>query len=188
MPERFCTQWGALIAPQTKYCVMCVTPVPQAQSMLAGAVERWVGHAAPIRSLAISRDGSRLLSGSEDGTVRLWDTAAGKEVLRLAVAGSQVTSVRFSPDEASAVVGYGENPTLHRAFRKRQRNSHRSRWSRRLFSRPRRSGTSVGRESVSEGASVAAKEWRYESFLGSSGPPRQMLTPHIPSTPITATM
>lgn len=89
--------------------MMCGTPVSPAQSTPAGIVERWAGHSAPVRSLAISRDGSRLLSGSEDGTVRLWDTAAGKEVLRLAIGGTQVTSVRFSPDQDRAVVGYGDN-------------------------------------------------------------------------------
>jgi WD40 repeat protein len=36
------------------------------------------GHAAPVRSVAWSRDGRRVVSGSMDGTVKIWDPAAGR--------------------------------------------------------------------------------------------------------------
>jgi WD40 repeat protein len=36
------------------------------------------GHTSPVWSVCISADGKRLLTGSEDKTLRLWDTATGK--------------------------------------------------------------------------------------------------------------
>src|SRR5579884_2766525 len=48
--------------------------------MAQAAVDRLEGHSRPITSLAFSPDGTRLLSGSEDGSVRLWDTATGQSV------------------------------------------------------------------------------------------------------------
>lgn len=46
-----------------------------------GPAKELPGHGGPVTSLATAAaDGSLLLSGSHDGTVRLWDVAGGKEV------------------------------------------------------------------------------------------------------------
>jgi len=39
------------------------------------------GHEGAVRSVAYSSDGQLLVSGSDDGTVRIWDTRTGDEVL-----------------------------------------------------------------------------------------------------------
>ncbi|NQT94185.1 MAG: WD40 repeat domain-containing protein [Lentisphaerae bacterium] len=62
-----------------------------------------VGHDGGVTSVCVSEDGQWVLSGSDDGTVRLWDfeTGTGKAVLEGHSLG--VTCVRFMPNEFRAV-------------------------------------------------------------------------------------
>jgi WD40 repeat protein len=48
--------------------------------------------------VALSPDGTRALTGSQDNTVKLWDALTGKEILTLTGHNEEVTSVSFSPD------------------------------------------------------------------------------------------
>jgi WD40 repeat protein len=56
------------------------------------------GHTSRVRSVAYSPDGSVLVSGSEDNTLRLWDTASGEELAVLEGHTGNVNAVAFSPD------------------------------------------------------------------------------------------
>ena len=56
------------------------------------------GHMRSVLCVAISPDGSRLATSSEDGTVKLWDSQTGQEVLTLRGHTDIVPSVAFSPD------------------------------------------------------------------------------------------
>ena len=46
---------------------------------------RLIGHRHVVCAVAVSPDGKSVFTGSEDGTVRLWDRKSGKEMRRLAV-------------------------------------------------------------------------------------------------------
>jgi len=56
------------------------------------------GHTNWVQSVAFSLDGQRLASGSEDQTVKIWDSVTGKELFSLKGHDGPVTSVAFSPD------------------------------------------------------------------------------------------
>jgi WD40 repeat protein len=59
-----------------------------------------------VTSVAFSPDGTRLLSGSSDNTLRLWDTKTGKQIGEpLQGHTAAVTSVAFSPDGTRLLSG-----------------------------------------------------------------------------------
>src|SRR5262249_46336962 len=51
-----------------------------------------------LRTLAFSPDGATLAGGGDDGRLRLWDVATGKEKQIFPADGSRVRSVAFAPD------------------------------------------------------------------------------------------
>ncbi|KAF8187946.1 hypothetical protein K438DRAFT_1834407 [Mycena galopus ATCC 62051] len=104
------TQWTYSI----KYCWTVVFSV-DGRRMAAGAyddgyiIRLWnarnrelehalAGHTQPVRSIAFSPDGSRLVSGSLDRTIRIWNADSGQTEQRFSANPSMITSVSFSPD------------------------------------------------------------------------------------------
>ena len=49
---------------------------PLAESM----VQKFQGHTGGLSSVALSGDGKRVLTGSDDNTAILWDAASGKKI------------------------------------------------------------------------------------------------------------
>jgi len=72
--------------------------VPQKPLILAG-------HSASVTSVAVSEDGTRALTGSADGTAKLWELRNGDEILTLKGHTEEVTCVAFSPDTPDAPGG-----------------------------------------------------------------------------------
>jgi WD40 repeat protein len=56
------------------------------------------GHSGLVNALAFSPDGKRLVSGSEDQTLKVWDLATGQALLTLRGHQDGVRTVAFSPD------------------------------------------------------------------------------------------
>ena len=66
-------------------------------------------HGATVRSVAFSPDGQRIVSGSEDNTVRVWDAQTGAPISNpLSGHTDWVGSVAFSPDGQRIVSGSGD--------------------------------------------------------------------------------
>jgi WD40 repeat protein len=69
------------------------------------------GHDGRVLDVAFSPDGHRLLSASEDGTARIWNTADGKLEHTLSGHGEAVNSAAYSPD-GRRVVTAGADGTV----------------------------------------------------------------------------
>ena len=71
------------------------------------------GHEGEVTSIAYSFDGRLLASGSDDGTVRIWNTRTGEEAMApLRSNEGQIKSIAFSPDGQHIVMG-GEGNAVH---------------------------------------------------------------------------
>jgi WD40 repeat protein len=65
----------------------------------------WKDHQGWVRSVALTPDGKRALSGSDDGTVRVWDLGERRELRRLAGHTAAVMGVAMSADGRLAISG-----------------------------------------------------------------------------------
>jgi hypothetical protein len=61
------------------------------------------GHQNSVNSVAFSPDGQRIVSGSYDNSVRVWDAVSGTQLLKLEGHQAWVWSVAFSPDGSSII-------------------------------------------------------------------------------------
>ncbi|KAJ6528815.1 WD40-repeat-containing domain protein, partial [Mycena capillaripes] len=86
---------------------------PQLVSITKGRMKQWPstiavleGHTSSVNSVAISRNGKRIVSGSNDSTVCIWDAETGAALSEpLKGHTSSVHSVAFSPDGKRIVSG-----------------------------------------------------------------------------------
>ena len=67
--------------------------------------ERLVGHTSNVFAVAYSPDGSRIVSGSWDNTLKIWDASSGKELATLSGHTNWVLAVAYSPDGSRIVSG-----------------------------------------------------------------------------------
>ena len=73
-------------------------------------VRTLVGHTGRINDCAVSPDGRRILSASDDHTLRVWDFATGRELFTLKGHAGPVTRCSFSPDgERIVSLGAGDD-------------------------------------------------------------------------------
>ena len=67
------------------------------------------GHKRFVKSVAFSPDGKRIVSGSWDVTLKVWDASTGRQLRTLKGHAAIVTSVAFSPDGKRIVSGSYDN-------------------------------------------------------------------------------
>lgn len=60
------------------------------------------GHSAKVTGVVFTRDGKRLFSAADDGTLRAWDLAGGKQLYSVAIGKLPLDGVAFAPDESAA--------------------------------------------------------------------------------------
>jgi len=70
-----------------------------------------IGHAMIVRSVAFSPDGKYAVSGSADGSVKLWDVASAREIRTFLGHEGSVNRVLFGP-KGEWVISAGENKSL----------------------------------------------------------------------------
>jgi WD40 repeat protein len=69
-------------------------------------------HSGAVTGIAFSPDGARVLtSGWTDGSVRVWETATGRECLRIQTGAAQVIALALAPGgKVVASAGFDQNP------------------------------------------------------------------------------
>ena len=63
------------------------------------------GHVAPVNSVAFSADGTKVLTGTDDGTARLWNALTGTEIEKFTGHTDLISAVAFSPEGAKVLTG-----------------------------------------------------------------------------------
>ena len=78
--------------------------LPESADQWAGESRRFVGHCSRATTVALLPDGKRAISGGEDGTVRVYDIASGRELRHWVGSDFKVFRLAVTPDGAKVVV------------------------------------------------------------------------------------
>jgi WD40 repeat protein len=98
--------WGLAIAPDgDKIAVTAGNDLSLWDWKRGKRLLAFKGHTKPTRGIVFSSDGSRLLSGSEDGTLRLWDVTTAEQLKVFSGHTNEIHTVTFTPDGKRAVSG-----------------------------------------------------------------------------------
>jgi len=86
-------------------------PPEEAQSILAevgyapGPTQRIFGHSGEVNAVTYNPDGTRVVTGSSDTTLIIWDITTGAQVSVLNGHENPITSIAFSPDGTQLLTG-----------------------------------------------------------------------------------
>jgi WD40 repeat protein len=79
--------------------------IQRVELLLAGGPDELKGHKARVAALALSKDERKLVSGSFDTTVKLWDALSTKPLLTLKGHQNRVNAVAFAANDSRIVSG-----------------------------------------------------------------------------------
>jgi eukaryotic-like serine/threonine-protein kinase len=65
----------------------------------------WLGHEAPVLTLAVSPKGDQILSGDADGVIRVWSVASGEAFVLVSGNGQAINAIEFTDNGRRAVSG-----------------------------------------------------------------------------------
>jgi WD40 repeat protein len=99
----------SFIAFHSLFLILCCV---QVTSYAQTAVVVQSGHSAGISAGVFSPDSSRILTSSLDGTLRLWETATGREILTLNGHKGAVLSAAYLPDGKHAISGSADGTAI----------------------------------------------------------------------------
>jgi WD40 repeat protein len=68
-------------------------------------ISKWTGHTDLVCALCWSADGERVVSGSWDGTARVWDVNTGETILTIKTRHKWARAVMYSPDSSKLATG-----------------------------------------------------------------------------------
>lgn len=92
-----------LQSPNRPFCVEAESALRYATSH-DGIVLK--GHIDEVNTAFFSPDGTMIVSASDDGTIRVWDSKDGVELIKLDAVAGFVCSASFSPNGEQIVAGY----------------------------------------------------------------------------------
>jgi WD40 repeat protein/serine/threonine protein kinase len=78
---------------------------PAAEGASVAPLRSFLGHEGPVHALVVRPGVDQFATGGDDDTVRLWDTATGRERFCLRTHIGNVTALAFSPDGSRLVSG-----------------------------------------------------------------------------------
>lgn len=127
------------------------------------------GHTRPVVALAYAPDGRTLVSASQNGDVRLWDVAAGRQSHVLHANWERAYSIAFAPDGREFAIGFGGT----RGVVERQvfpPSSEREMWAANSRATRALAYSVDGRTLVTAGNDLPVKRWRLDPLYVLSTP------------------
>ena len=92
------------ISPDSQYCIAAGSGIILWHLRTGRKVRHFQGHSSDVNSVQFSPSGRYILSGSYDGTMRLWDVENGRQLWSFE-GHTGVKSVAFSTDGNYAISG-----------------------------------------------------------------------------------